>query len=297
MEGLSNLLDIAADEGKIHGSHVSPTTPEITHLLFAGDSFLFFKATREETTYVKGILDSYAEISGQSINYQKSWVLYSSNVRKDKQLELSAILGVHNDISNSNYLGLPSLIGRLKKRVFGYLKERVCKRIQSWSAKSISRAGKSIMLKNIAQEFPAYCMSCFLLPKSLSQEIERCFNNYWWSSGSGQGKGVKWLSWESMSMAKSRGGLGFRSLYGFNVALLGKHIWKCIQNPDMLVSRVLKARYFPNTHILKATKGQGSSFLWTGIWQAKEILFKGFRWVVGDGQNIVATKDQWLAKK
>lgn len=27
------------------------------------------------------------------------------------------------------------------------------------------------------------------------------------------------------------------------------------------------------------------------------MLFGGFRWVVGDGQKILTTKDQWLAKK
>lgn len=100
-----------------------------------------------------------------------------------------------------------------------------------------------------------------------------------------------------MSMTKQKGGLGFRSLYGFDIALLGKHIWKCSQNPDLLVSRILKAKYFPDTHILKAKKGQGSSFIWTGLWNAKEVLKKGFRWVVGDGEDIVATQDPWLRKK
>lgn len=56
--------------------------------------------------------------------------------------------------------------------------------------------------------------------------------------------------------------MGFKSLYDFNVALLGKHIWKCIEQPDMLVSRVLKARYFLDKHILNAAKGMGSSFIW-----------------------------------
>lgn len=69
-------------------------------------------------------------------------------------------------------------------------------------------------------------------------------------------------------MSKSRGGLGFKSLYGFNIALLGKHIWKCIEQPGLLVSRVLKARYFPDDHVLNATKGQGSSFIWQSLWQA-----------------------------
>lgn len=87
-----------------------------------------------------------------------------------------------------------------------------------------------------------------------------------------------------MSEAKSSGGMGFRNLQGFNVAMLGKHIWKCIQNPQLLVSRVFRARYFPDVSILEARKGVKSSFIWTSIWQAKECLVNDFRWVIGDGQ-------------
>lgn len=122
-------------------------------------------------------------------------------------------------------------------------------------------------------------------------------NSFWWSSGTDNNKGIKWLSWENMSRPLCKGGLGFRNLHGFNIALLGKHCWKFIQQPQALVSRVFKARYFDNTHLLKAQKGTGSSFIWLGIHEAKEALLKGFRWVLGDGEDIVAVKDHWLRKK
>lgn len=92
-------------------------------------------------------------------------------------------------------------------------------------------------------------------------------------------------------------GLGFRDLHGFNLALLGKHVWNFLNNPDSLVARVFKARYFPQTHMLKATRGGGSGFIWSGIWQAKEALIKGFRWVLGDGKEINAFSDAWLRSK
>lgn len=121
----------------------------------------FFKATVEEATQVKNILNNYAVYSGQVVNFLKSGVFYSSNVSRDKQQEISAILGVYNDIISSNYLGLPSLIGRSKKRVLGFLKDRVTKRIDGWKSKPISRAGKSILIRNVAQAMPSYCMTCF----------------------------------------------------------------------------------------------------------------------------------------
>ncbi|KAL8098517.1 hypothetical protein AgCh_031334 [Apium graveolens] len=86
-------------------------------------------------------------------------------------------------------------------------------------------------------------------------------------------------------MSKKKGGLGFRSLYGFDIALLGKHCWNFMQ------------KYFQKTHMLRAGKGRDPSFIWAGIWEAKEALFSGFRWVLGDGTDIVAVKDPWLRLK
>lgn len=189
-------------------------------------------------------------------------------------------------MKDSTYLGLPSLIGRSKKKVFRFVKERVCKKVQGWNNSKLSRAGKAVMIRNVAQTIPAYCMSCFLIPKSLAQEMERLMNGYWWSGSSHGSKGLRWLAWDKMCKSKSKGGLGFRSLHGFNLALLGKHIWHFMHNPGSLVARVFKARYFLNSHILRAKKGVDDSFIWSGFCEAKEELFEGFRWILGDGHSI-----------
>lgn len=297
VEGLSNSLNKAAVEGSIHGCQISPSAPIITHLLFADDSFLFFRANTEETMSVKSLVVNYERYSGQSVNFSKSGVFFSSNVRRDKRAELSEILGVFTVLKDTKYLGLPSLIGRSKKRVFGFIKDKVWHRIQSWQSKPISKAGKLVLIKNVAQTIPSYCMSCFMLPKSLCLEIERMINQFWWSSGNGESKGIKWLSWEALSRPKCQGGLGVRNLFGFNIALLGKHCWRFMHQPQALVSRVFKASYFADTYFQKASKGSGGSYIWSGLHTAKESLIEGFRWVVGDGEQIVAVKDPWLRRK
>lgn len=68
-EGLSSTLTIAANEGVIHGSIIGPTAPAITHLLFADDSFLFFRADQVETQAVKKLLNDYEKLSGQSVYF------------------------------------------------------------------------------------------------------------------------------------------------------------------------------------------------------------------------------------
>lgn len=59
IEGLSNSLDIAKEDGRIHGCRISLNALNITHLLSANDFFLFFNAAVEEATHVKNILNNY----------------------------------------------------------------------------------------------------------------------------------------------------------------------------------------------------------------------------------------------
>lgn len=122
-------------------------------------------------------------------------------------------------------------------------------------------------------------------------------NSFWWGSSSANSKGIKWLSWSRMSMTKKQGGLGFRDLYGFNLALLGKQCWNLLKNPNALVSRLLKAKYYPNCSLVQAGRTGGSSFTWSGIWEAKENMKEGLRWVLGDGSSIKIFTDRWLRGK
>ena len=43
-----------------------------------------------------------------------------------------------------------------------------------------------------------------------------------------------------MTMAKSLGGLGFKDLEVFNLALLAKQSWRLVKEPEALWARVLR---------------------------------------------------------
>ena len=79
----------------------------------------------------------------------------------------------------------------------------------------LSRAGKDILLKTVAQAIPNYAMNIYLLPMELYKELERMTNSFWWGrKGNGSG-GIIWMKWDRLCKQKTHGGIGFKRLHFF----------------------------------------------------------------------------------
>ena len=77
-------------------------------------------------------------------------------------------------------LGLLMACGKSKVNTFKELQERITKRVMGWKEKFISKAGREILIKTIAQAIPTYTMSIFKLPKALCDSINSTLAKYWW---------------------------------------------------------------------------------------------------------------------
>ncbi|CAH9077124.1 unnamed protein product [Cuscuta epithymum] len=108
---------------------------------------------------------------------------------------------------------------------------------------------------------PTYAMNVFLLPRELCEEIERLMNGYWWRGTKLDQRGLRWRKWESLCRPKKAGGLGFRRVRDFNLAMLAKQAWRLITDTGSLVSRVFKARYYPGSSFLGAQMGNNPSYI------------------------------------
>jgi hypothetical protein len=292
-EGLTTLIKKSIANGDLHGVQICRGAPVVSHLLFADDCFLFCRSSVAETNHLMQILNTYEAASGHEINLTKSEVFFSRNLSIAAQEDLANIMGVRHVLGTGTYLGLPSMIGRKKKHVFEYIKDRVWKRINSWRGRSLSRAGKEVMIKSVLQAIPSYVMSVYLLPDSTIKDIERMMNSFWWGGGANN-KGIQWLAWDRMTHPKSQGGMGFRDLHAFNLAMIAKQGWNILTKPHSLVAKLYKARYFPNSSFFESKIGNNPSYAWRGIWKARDILINGCRWRIGNGANIRVMHDPWL---
>lgn len=106
-----------------------------------------------------------------------------------------------------------------------------------------------------------------------------------------------WLSWEKISQSKENGGLGFREMYFFNLAMVAKQYWRLLNNEDSTAATILKERYFPRGCLDNAKLGYQPSYLWRSILNARELVREGTAWRVGDGTSINCFEDRWVGTK
>ncbi|KAH9647069.1 putative reverse transcriptase/RNA-dependent DNA polymerase [Citrus sinensis] len=119
-------------------------------------------------------------------------------------------------------------------------------------------------------------------------------NSFWWGSRREGRGGIRWMKWNLLCKPKTAGGIGLKNLHDFNVAMLGKQVWKLLTNPESLLGQIFKARYFPRTSIVEAVLGHNPSFVWRSLLATKHIIVRSSRIQVGSGQNTLIGSDHWL---
>ena len=140
----------------------------------------------------------------------------------DIKKEIKTIFGAQVTFHVERYVGIPPIVGRNKRHVFSEIKEKVLRKIKGWKEKLLSQAGHKILIQVVAQSIPNNVMRCFLLPKELCEELNGIMRNFWRGQRVGECK-IHLDELEQVVSCEMQGGMGFRDLYMFNLALLAKH--------------------------------------------------------------------------
>jgi hypothetical protein len=218
-EAFSCLLNAAEDRGEMKGVRVCPEAPSVNHLLFADDTLLLFKIDSQSTSHLQHILSLYEDCSRKMINKEKCSIMFNNNTREEVKAAVMHSLDIRAEARTERFLGLPIYMGESKVQTFNYIKDKIWKHIQGWKEKLLSRAGKDVLIKAVAQAIPTYTMSCFDLTKTLCDDIGMMIARFWWSQQDNENK-MHWISWEKMCNRKEKGGLGYKNLHLFNLAML-----------------------------------------------------------------------------
>ena len=141
---------------------------------------------------------------------------------------------------------------------------------------------------------PTFALSVFVMLLSLCEDLKRLMNGFWWGSGTNGLSGIRWMGWKKLCVQRSKGGLNFKSLHEFNLAILSKQRWRFITNPNSLVYRLFKAKYLPKGNFFDAQLGPNPSFIWRSILVGKDLLKSGCVVRNGSGDNTGIWDSPWL---
>ncbi|CAM8924063.1 unnamed protein product [Rhodiola kirilowii] len=279
-EWLSLRLIKEQERSSLVGVSFGRDIPPINHLFFADDCLLFMKADLHNLSVLKKVLFLYGRASGQLVNAQKSEICPSKNVDLIMQRLFGEYMKMNVVEKHTKYLGLPLVIGRSKTDVFRWIEDNMISKIQDWKTLLLSAAGKEALVKSCYLSVPLFAMTCYKVPKVLCDKLTSTAINFWWSSNSKE-RSIHWVSADILQKEKGRGGMGFRSLESLNVAMLMKQLWRFINQPDHLVSRIFKAKYFKDGQLLSARVKPNDSYAWRSLHGALELFSTGLE-VVDD---------------
>ncbi|KAA3479799.1 reverse transcriptase [Gossypium australe] len=260
---------------------------------FVDDALLFIRNKKRDVEEIVNIINKFISVSGQKINNVKSMIMFSPKTLLVERHIFCSMLGMRMVDALDRYLGLPLPIKRKKSAAFTNIINRCTCKVNSWSKCLLSYGGKEMFLKAILQSKPTYAFSVFLAPKGTIEELYSKMSRMWWT------KNEKTRVWNMMAgdrlcYPKRMGGIGFRDMHLFNLALLGRQVWRLINFNDTLCFKVLSAKYFPEGDMFRPKLCDKPLFTWTSIAKAAKALNDGFIWQVGDGNTIEIQWDHWV---
>lgn len=134
---------------------------------------------------------------------------------------------------------------------FQFLVDKANQRVGGWKEKFLSLGGKEVLIKSVIQAIPSYAMSVFKILNFFCKGINYAMSHFWWRGEEDHQK-MHWFAWWKLCIPKKDGGMGFRDIHCYNLAMSAKQAWRLIEFPDSFCVTFLRAKYFPSGNLLNA---------------------------------------------
>lgn len=192
-----------------------------------------------------------------------------------------------------NYVGIPEDISGSKCKLFAFLREKLMHIVNGWTCRWLSKGGNEVLIKSIFLALPTHVMSIFLLPLEICENLTSAIAQFWWSSNPPKRR-IHWKKWEKICVPREEGGIWFRLIHELNLVLLSKQLWRLVQYPDSLVTRVLRGWYYRLSSTLRINSVSSPSYVWTSISAARKLLLMGIRQKIHSGDEVKVWEDPWI---
>ncbi|KAI3463758.1 hypothetical protein Pfo_020421 [Paulownia fortunei] len=213
-------------------------------------------------------LTKFGDVSGLTANVSKS-SLYTTGIMGTELEEIKALTNISTGIMPFRYLGISLVAEKLKVNFYAPFIDKIAAYINAWT------------------RVECFWLSIFPIPAAVISRINRLCRAFLWGSKK------PLVAWNEICLPKSEGGLGFRDIKCWNMALLTKALWNIHVylkgqslwdwSPNKGDSPILK-RLFGIKHLICQMEGTPGTDLSTAC------AYDFFR---PTGTNMIWVKDVW----
>lgn len=171
MEKLACFLKSSVNNKLWSPLSISPNGFTVSHLFFADDLMLFAEAKTTELKEVLRCLEDFSNVSGLTINYDKSKIIFSPNLSAEQVRNWSRICGIPTTRNLGTYLGIPLRHGKVPHGHYNFILDRMIAKLASWKANSLSLAGRTVLVKSVMASIPVYQMQVQHLPTHILKGV------------------------------------------------------------------------------------------------------------------------------
>ncbi|KAA3482563.1 LINE-type retrotransposon LIb DNA [Gossypium australe] len=293
MEWLGHHIHSKMKVGTWDPIRLSRSGPSISHLFFADDLVIFYKAHIDQARLLDNILSRFSKISGHKISARKSSIFFSKNTGNDTRNQISQPMGFKEVQNLGTYLGVPLLHKRVTKSTLNFVVDKIRRKLQSWDARKLSFAGRITLAQSVLISIPNYFMQTMMIPKGVCDDIERLVRQFIWGYTEGNSK-MALVGWDTICQPRARGGLGIRHLNDQNSSFFMKIGFNLATKSDVLLVQVLRSKYSWKDHIPENISRNQGSHLWRSLSKLWPSIRENLIWSIGDGARVRYWKDPWI---
>lgn len=171
MNVLSQKIDKAVVEKKF-AFHPRCKTIALTHLCFADDLMVFVEGSKKSIEGALAVFDEFALWSGLSISIEKS-TIFMAEVKSDERRSILSNFPFAEGKLPVKYLGLPLMTKAMWKQDYLPLVEKIRSRINIWSCRLLSFAGRLQLIRVVIMSIINFWISIFRLPSKCIHEVDQ----------------------------------------------------------------------------------------------------------------------------
>lgn len=264
---------------------------KINHLLFEDDVLLFSHGDKNSIIHLMQCLEKFSNISGLFPNAYKSTV-YFSNCFDEVVTWFDNTFHIPHGCLPVKFFRVSLISFRLCVDDCLPLIDKLTSRMNLWTARLLSLAGRAQLIKAVLCYLEAYWTNHFILPRAVHRHIQQLLTHFLCKGDCSRFGGAK-VSWIDVCLPRDEGGLGFRNPEEWNFSQIMRHLCKIVNKDASLWVSWVHSTYLKFNNFWTMEKPTDCSWIWRRILTLRPIALRFIRYNFGNGRATSLWFDPW----